>query len=358
VKVAAIGIVFVVLAGACGGGSDDRKVEIGLQRIALDLAFKADQEAEEKPQPEQTVLPTVIPSQAEFAVSIPVATFDQPFPERAALPERPVAAPACPAAVNALPERAVTTFVSQPPREGTYKVHRTGTFAIESAVFPFQGNMPAKGEKEYRNVKVIAGTTDVLGNKAPDQYEYEVLERTGDNSTSRTLRVTPTAIQLVKQVTTVGGSTVSFSPTPAITLVALGTGENDSWNSAGIDTATGTSMVVQGKIAKRENVDLCGTVYDTFVVQSTERITNVLDRYTSQTDDAATAATAPTGGEAGKPNTYWVATQFGGLFIQEDFHTTTTLTVDVAGAPVPVTLKLDYTNTFDSIDPAGPPSAP
>jgi hypothetical protein len=349
-----IGVAFAMLAGACGGGGE-KPLHIGLQRIALELAFKA--ETEEKAQPQQVVLPTVIPSQAEFAVTVPPATIDEPVLEPIAPPVRPYV-PTCPAApAGSVPSAAVTTTVLSPPVSGLYKIHRVGTFAIESAVFPFQGLMPPKGEKEYRNVKVLPGATGVLGDKAPDQYEYEIFEQTGDNFTSRTVRTTPTAIQLVKQVTKVGGTTVTFTPTPVITLVALGGNEGGTWNSAGVDTATGTSMVVQGTLVRRENVDVCGTVYDTWMAQTTERVTNVSQQYTSETNDSGNAADPATGEKPGKPNTYWVATQFGGLFLQEDFHTSTTLTVDVNGAPVPVTLKLDYTNTFDSIDPAGPAHA-
>ena len=353
VRFVAVALAFALVAAGCGG-DDDMGIQIGLQRIALDLAFKSEEQAE-KAAPQQTLVATAIPSQAEFAVAVPVETFDEPF-SGPVQPLRPLAPP-CPVADGVFPDRPVASTVATPPAEGVYNLHRTGTFAVESAVFPFKGLMPPKGEKEYRNVKVIPGATDALGNKAADQFEYEVFEQTGDNYTSRTLRVTATAIQLVKQVTKVGETTITFSPTPAITLVGLGGAEGTSWNSAGVDTGTGTSMVVQGTIAKRENVDLCGKVYDTYVVKSTERITNVTDQYTSQTNDAANQTSGASGGEAGQPNTYWVATQYGGLFIQEEFHTTTTLTAEVGGAPVPVTLRLDYRNTFDSIDPARPPRA-
>ena len=348
-----VAFALALLAGACGG-QDDLRIQIGLQRIALDLAFKPEGETE-KAKPQQTLMPTAIGSQAEFAITVPEATFD---PQTSGIVRPLRMEPPCAVADGVFPDRPVASTVARPPVAGVYPVHRTGTFAVESAVFPFKGVMPPKGEKEYRNVKVIPGTTDVLGNKAADQFEYEVVEQTGDNFTARTLRVTPKAIQLVKQVTKVGTTTVTFSPTPPITLVGLGGSEGSSWNSAGIDTATGTSMVVQGTIAKRENVDLCGKVYDSYMVRSTERITNVADQYTSQTNDASGQASAAPGGEPGKPNTYWVATQYGGLFIQEEFHTTTTLTVEAAGgARVPVTLKLDYRNTFDAIDPARPPSS-
>jgi hypothetical protein len=351
-RVVAIGLVLAMLAGACGGNDEDPRINIGLQRIALELAFKA--EGKEKAEPQQVVMPTVIPSQAEFAVAVPAASIEEPAGQSTPLPVRPFVPPCPSAEPGAVPERAVNSTVLTPPVAGVYDIHRKGTFAIESAVFPFQGAMPPKGEKEYRNVKVIPGTTDVLGAKAPDQYEYEIFEQTGDNFTARTVRTTASAIQLVKQVTKVAETTMTFTPTPPITLVALGGNEGGTWNSGGVDTATGTSMVVQGTLVRRENVDLCGTVYDTWMAQTTERVTNVRQQYTSQTNDAGNQANAATGAEPGKPNTYWVATQFGGLFLQEEFHTTTTLTVQVGDAPVPVTLKLDYTNTFDRIEPARP----
>lgn len=346
-RTAAVVIAVAVSTAACSQ-SDAPDLRIGLQRIALDLAFRAEGDA--KPQPQQALTATVVPSQAEFAVSVPSDAFARTFPARPMTPP-------CPVAQNTLPEKPVTNTVLNPPAVGRYPLHRTGTFAVESAVFPFKGAMPATGEKEYRKLKVIPGSTDVLGNKAPNQYEWEVYEQVGDNFTARTLRATSSAIQLVKQVTKVGNTTVTFSPTPPVTLIGLGTGAGVSWNSAGVDTATGTSMVVQGRVVKRENVDLCGKVYDTFMVQSTERITNVADQYTSQTNDAASQASGAAGGEPGKPNYYWVATQYGGLFIQEEFHTTTTMTTQVGNARVPITLKLDYRNTFDSIDPAGPARA-
>lgn len=346
-RLAPLTLALWLVAGACAG-SGTPELQIGLQRIALDLAFKAEDAAAKAP-PQAALLPTIIPSQAEFAVVVAPETFDRP----PAPPPRPLE-PSCPKAQGAFPETPVTNTVLEPPAQGRYRIHRTGTFAVESAVFPFKGPMPPLGTKEYRNVKVIPGTTDAFGQKSPDTFEWEVFEQTGDNYTSRTLRATTTAIQLLKQVTKVGGTTVTFSPTPPVTLVGLGgNGVGASWNSAGVDTATGTSMVVQGRIARRENVDLCGKVYDSFVVLSTERITNVADQYTSQTNDANAQNSD---GQPGQPNTYWVATQHGGVFIQEEFHTTTTLTTQVGGARVPVTLKLDYTNTFDAITPAGPVS--
>jgi hypothetical protein len=97
-------------------------------------------------------------------------------------------------------------------------------------------------------------------------------------------------------------------------------------------------MVVQGKILKRELVDVCGAVYDTYQVQSTERIVNLTSQYSSSTSDA----TDPSGG-SGHPNIYNIATQFGGLFLRDEEHTVTQIP--------PYTLTIDGTYTFRSVNP-------
>jgi hypothetical protein len=328
-RILTLALALALVAGGCGG-KDKPDLQIGLKRVALDLAFK-DGDQGRPPGPEAVIVPTAVPSQAEFAVTAPSDVFTRPGD-----PPRP--ARVCPAAqAGAVPEEPATVSVLKPPTAGTYALHRKGTFEVELPQNTLRGAMPAEGAKTYGKVRPVEGA-----------FEFDVVERTGDNVTSQTLRVTPTAIELVHQETKIGQATVTFTPTPAVTLMVLGKGEAASWNSAGVDTETGAVMAVQGTIVKRQNVDLCGTMYDTYVVRSTERITNSQAGYTSHTDDTENP---PTGGP-GLPNTYFVATHHGGLFIQEDLHTTTQLTV--GNPPTPVTLRLDYTNTFDSIRPRTP----
>src|SRR5437879_1398022 len=97
--------------------------------------------------------------------------------------------------------------------------------------------------------------------------------------------------------------------------MAFKTGEGTSWNSAGIDPRDGTSMVVQGSVRKRTNVDLCGKLYDTYEIVSNEHIANLRTGLTSNTDQ-------------NDPNVYNVATQFGGLFVRQHINTITTFPSD------------------------------
>jgi len=91
-------------------------------------------------------------------------------------------------------------------------------------------------------------------------------------------------------------------------------------------------MVVQGQITKREPIDVCGTMVDTYRVESTEQIVNVEQGYSSKTHD-------------GDPNVYNVATQYGGLLVQQ--HTATTTTFASSGT----TLIIVNTSTVTSTKP-------
>jgi hypothetical protein len=117
--------------------------------------------------------------------------------------------------------------------------------------------------------------------------------------------------------------------------MAFKSGQGTTWNSAGTDQANGTSMVVSGSVSRRVNVDVCGTLYDTYEVISNEHIVNLQTGFRSDTD-------------AQDPNVYRVATNHGGLFVQQHIHTATTVS-DANGVPTSVTVN--YDQTLDSVTP-------
>ena len=139
---------------------------------------------------------------------------------------------------------------------------------------------------------------------------------------------------------------VKFEPTPPITIMKMGANEGETWVSAGTDTDTGTSMVVQGEIEKREPVDVCGTMIDTYRVVSTERVVNLAGTatYTSTTSDTNNT---PGSDGPGKPNVYHVATHYGGLLVQDEQHTITQLNTELG----PVTVIIDSVSTVTSTTP-------
>lgn len=96
-------------------------------------------------------------------------------------------------------------------------------------------------------------------------------------------------------------------------------------------------MVVEGEILEREPVDLCGEMYDTYRVRSSERLILLEGpgAFTQVTDDTTV--------EGGEPNFYNVATHFGGLFVRTESHMTTT----AAG----LVIEEDNVSTLDGVEP-------
>lgn len=153
----------------------------------------------------------------------------------------------------------------------------------------------------------------------------------------KTYRVTgadggESALELVRLHERSEDDEMTVEPTPPVTIVGLGQGEGDSWNSAGMDPDTGMVIVIQGRIERRELVDVCGEVHDTYRVVSDETMVDFSSGFRRETEE---------------PTVYNVATQLGGLFLREEVHSTTTRQEESG----PTTLHLDYVSTADSAEP-------
>ena len=336
--------VVALLAQACGGGSD-RDFTIGFKRLALDLSYK--DETLPAPTRADVVTPQPVPSFAAFLNQVRV-------PQRLqSIPSSPFGACAA-APADAHPEHPATVFVTEPPTVGTYTTHNKGTITIAGALqvkLPF----PPRGVLQIQ--KITHSDSDDPVNGPTKVFTYDVFVPGLDGGgTTTTYRVTYSPATLVgtagQQVP--GGShapqgeldlvrlqmrssagNIDFNPDPPITIMSFKNGQGTSWQSAGIDRADGTSMVVEGSVQRRVNVDLCGNLYDTYEVQSNEHIVNL--RTGLRSDTSAT-----------DPNIYRVATNYGGLFVQQHIDTTTSFPGQ-SGAPTVVTAL--YDQTFDRIQP-------
>jgi hypothetical protein len=328
--------VLALLAAACGGSGSDA-LEIGIKRIALDLAFKDDTKAE-----------PLAPARVIEVIGAPPDTIaplaEDPLP-RPRLPSTTVAlppAPRCPeAAPDNFPKEPVTIFIRGVPKEGTYRLHNRGTIKITTATFTLNLPFPAVSTWKIRNV--------VATPQVPSEFPKEVRDiiDPGDIVTfdiekqlGPTLRIIDsikydrTTLSLTKRVTISEGRRDELNPTPAITFMKTDQGDGDSWSSAGMDRGTNTAMVVQGSIEKREFVDICGERFDAWKVLSTESTANLVNSEHSETD-------------VQQPNVYRFANQFAALVLQEEGHFSSTLLVD----GTPVTVEFDYVSTLDSIEP-------
>lgn len=315
----ALSIALALLAlSACARG--DSAVQIGLQRVNVDLAFKGDPDADKVV---RQLPPLPLPIQ-------PAELYFEPpefVPVKAKDP--------CPKGdTTKAPNPPATQLILTPPQAGTYTYANKGKVALTIGTLSTKLPYPQKTES------VISNVTDVTAEQSDYQrlrnepgtrtITFDLTESLGYGSRVTSFVVTSGSIQLVKRVTKVGDAESTFTPTPALTVMNLGGGVGDSWNSAGVDLATGETGVIQGRNAARQTLDLCGTLVDTYKIVSTERFASLqgTDAYSSMTKDAAD----PSGESAALTNIYNVATQFGGLFVRVETHTTTqsgVATIDV-----------------------------
>jgi hypothetical protein len=340
-------LVAVCLTASCSFGGGRPPLEVGLKRIALDLAFEADKDGKPKGPPQAAFvagapLPGVTALQTNFT---PDEVINAPHTSPPVVHVDP-----CPKAPpGAVPQSQVQGQITRLPAEGRYTSLVKGTFELQSAVFPIKGPLPPVAYRSIRNARTVAGPPAAVTNApGPDVLEFDIVDPglLPNSSLTRHMRVTATDLLLVSQTSRVNGVDTTLTWQPPITIMKHGVNEGTSWNSGGVDTDKRVAMVVQGKTEKRVTVDVCGTLYEAYRVVSTERIAALSGTavYTSNTSDTTNT---PGSTEPGKPNVYNVYTNAGGIFISEEQHTVTNLNTDVG----PVTIIVDSASTLTSITP-------
>ena len=337
----------LVLA-ACGGGDGD-DFSTGVRRVALSLAF-SDETKAQPVEPERIV--QLIPAPEEFELTSPVTTV---VPGTRLRPRVPFA---CPTAPEQTPVTDIVSYgIKSTPRPGLYPRHNKGSLEILGA-FPLKLPFPpfskwaisegAKVEPPALQDDPLApaGGVDNWSQRPPGEdegapmFDYQVRKTfTPDFEVIDSLRLTSRRLLLLKRETVAGAETFTFTPSPAITVLEHADGEGHAWRSAGVDTETGQAMVIEASVERREPVDVCGKVFDSYRVVMTERVVNLRTGETSGTDEA-------------DPNVYNVATQLGGLILREDLHYTQT--INAGGVPTPVVW--DYVSTIDTTEPATAPT--
>jgi hypothetical protein len=346
---ALVALAGALVANACGA-QNDRNFTIGFKRVALDLAYR--DEKIPLPKRADVVLPQPVPAQAAFLTQVRI-------PDRLTTPRAPLPhlTTGCnPAGPDAHPEHPATVFVTQPPKVGTYTTHNTGTVTIGGAV-PVTLPFPKRGLLTIQNITHRDTQDPVNGPTKVFTYDVYVPGLDGGGTTT-TYQVTYSPatlvgtvgqqvpggshapqgeLDLVRLQMTSSAGKIDFRPDPPVTIMAFKNGQGTTWSSAGIDKVDGTSMVVDGSVVQRTNIDLCGQVYDTYEIVSNEHIVNLRTGLRSDT--------SPT-----DPNVYHVATNYGGLFIHQHVNTTTSFPGS-SGTPTIVTAL--YDQTFDAIAPVG-----
>lgn len=339
----------VAMTSSACARSGPPPVQIGLKRVALDLAFK-DEEKKEAPKPPiviEEILPAIDfgPSPSVGSIRAPRVT---PLPKFNLCPK---------ATEDAVPEQPVSVFATKPPEMGVYQAFFNG--AIDLSVGPLVVKLPIPNIPttiEYRNLVTAEQAENPL-QPAGVYHTYEQVIKLGTTTIVRTLQMRvgrgQNDIQLLKEETKSEQGDNVFVPTPTLTYYQMkgeGTGQvpgTDQWNVAGVDTTTSRVMTILGSNKKRELVDVCGTVFDTYRVESKERVVSL--------NPLAPPYASNTREDEGKPNAFNIANHLGGLIVRQEFHTTTTSTTK---DNLPYTLKLDVTITLAKVKPLGPGEKP
>lgn len=388
-RAAAAGLVACALVAAgCGDKADP--LEIGLKRVALDLAFRDADKA--LPVDAPRVIRQVIEDDFEFVDFDGDGIFEEEEeePERprrrtTAAPPRLQPAPPCEVGdLGVAPQRNAFAVVKDPPKVGQYPRHNTGTITISptgaaaaaSRSFPYPPRSAWQIPRvDFRRDSVVLGPDEektVSGLNPPPQVstadaafpnvvEFELRRMIGlRDGTIDTFQYTPPGatggsyLYLIKRVTLTGGEESAFTPTPPIRYIELNVpeGPDSAVNHAGTDRSTNVAMSVQSQVVNREVVDVCGEIVDTFRVQISETLVDL------------SGSEPRRGGNPPDAPTFWnIVFDDGLLIVREEAHVIRQISVPdpVSGQRIPIDIRLDYVSVLDDVAPkplpAGSPGA-
>ena len=239
-----------------------------------------------------------------------------------------VAAPqasSCPTAPpTAAAEKQADATITGKPQEGIYLWKRSGT---QSKPNP-SGGEPLKTKITGFEKRIIRNVTPYDDPYDPDAYTFEMVQTLIDRPTIqiRTFLVKPNSsaqvqpggvpvvqepratepeagVSLLKieEQNTDGDTTGSFNPTNGLLMARLPIDPSDAFQSGAVDPRTGQSIFADAAGRGRSRIDACGDLIDGWRVESTQ----------TRSDESASVA-----------YNYIIATQYGGVPILEEIHTT------------------------------------
>jgi hypothetical protein len=315
-----------LVASGCGFNRPD-PTQLGVRRLGLDLAYSDD--SLKVKVPPQVIVKYVPAPPGSISALVPGAAAYLP-------PSNPAIAaptPTCPKAPpGALPAQVAEVAITRPPVAGTYLQHNVGTIKVSGTV-PLTFPYPSMSRVIIKDVRAV-DTTDEVGTKTHQTtftLEDEILP---------TYRIVSSyaydtkQLNLVSRTVISGKASTSFRPAPPVEVVAF-TGPGSSWDSAGVDTDTYTTLAVQGSIGKPEPVDVCGQLIDTQRISTDENQVDVADGTQSGT-------------RSGQPAITNYALQLGGLPLRREQHTSQVVKTDNG----PVTFTTDVVSTLMTVHPA------
>jgi hypothetical protein len=250
---------------------------------------------------------------------------------------------------NPCPEAPPTAAADKPaeatitgkPMEGTYLWKRVGTQTKPNPAGgdPIKTKITGFEKRIIRNVKPYDDPYD------PDAYTFEMVQTLLDRPVIqiRTFLVKPKSsaqaqpggvpvvaeprasepeagVSLIKveEQNEDGDTTGSFNPTSGLLLARLPIDPSDTFQSSAVDPRTGQTIFSDAATRGRSRIDACGDLVDGWRVETTQ----------TRSDESGSVA-----------YNYLIATQYGGVLILEEIHTTA-----ADGSKLDVTLSLGQLN--------------
>lgn len=297
-----------LLLSACAGGG---LFGVGVKQRASELVFGI------PPLPQPVTPPNTVPFDVQDIKALPDDRGGSTTSLSAAPPP-----PACAEApLGTAPEDVAPDSIASPPKTGSYRYPYTVTFPKQSSI--------AYTGLETRTIRGVVITDqagpnfdfEVVQKLAQTNTEVEVISRFRVDQTSPRARTGPSAapgasgkgvfLTRLDRTVKASGKTQersTFTPNPPLKYMDLPAriGFEGAFDSTSVDSSSFTTMRHRGEVVRREPVDACGTVIDSWYVQATQTIT------------------APNGQTFTSEVNYGIGTQFGGLMILENYKSPAT----------------------------------
>jgi hypothetical protein len=257
-----------------------------------------------------------------ITLPVPVAA-----PTGAVLPSVAPAAPpvACPkAGLSETPLLAAGADISAAPPVSAYSYRTRGKHTVGGS----QASTVDYPETATRVVGKARADTGPTG--ALKSFSYDVGAVLGTNRTVTTYQVIPLSstpadpatsgaaglyISAIKTVDSKGAVTASFVPQPPMLVLPFPADQGVSFNVSSVDPMNGTTITYSGVVGAHVVVDACGKVIDTRAVTHTGTIS---------VGGCGSAACPDGRSSSGEPTSftgvYDIATQYGGLSVQDKVH--------------------------------------
>jgi hypothetical protein len=231
----------------------------------------------------------------------------------------------CPSAPpTAAAEKPVDVTISGPVEEGTYVWKRVGTQTKPNPA----GGDPIKTEIKGFEKRIIRNVQKVDDANDPDAYSFEMVQTLIDRPVIqvRTFLVKPhTSAQYqtggvyaidnprvnepeggvslikVENLDENGSSLGTFEPVTGLLYLGLPVDASESFRTSATDPKTGQTIVQDSAVKGHSRIDACGDLVDGWRVESTQ----------TRSDAGGSVA-----------YNYLIATQYGGVPILEEIHTT------------------------------------